>query len=233
MDPTDSGEKIQLSTLQRRILGVLIEKQKTTPDVYPMSVHALVAGCNQKSNRDPLLNVDAVEIETTLEELQKLNLASRVDTGRVEKWRHHVYEQWQVSKEEIAVLAELLLRGAQTEGELRARCSRMEPFPDRESLRAVIGPLVQRGLAIWLTPEGRRGALLTHGFHDPAELEGLRARHSDGVESHSTAATASSSKQLQEIQDQIGELREQVAQLRLQLESLQAGRQNPAAMPSP
>jgi uncharacterized protein YceH (UPF0502 family) len=233
MESAESTEKFPLSTIQRRILGVLIEKQKTTPDVYPMSVHALVTGSNQKSNRDPLLNVDAVEVESTLEELQKLNLASRVDTGRVEKWRHHVYERWQVTKEEIAVLAELLLRGPQTEGELRTRCSRMEPFPDRESLRAVIGPLVQRGLAVWLTPEGRRGALLTHGFHDPAEIEGLRARHSgEGVESHSMAATAASSNRLQEIQDQIGELREQVAQLRLQLEALQAG-QKPPAIPGP
>lgn len=231
MEQPAAGERTPLSTIQRRILGVLIEKQKTTPDVYPMSVHALVAGCNQKSNRDPILNVDDVEVETTLEELQKLGLTSRVDTGRVEKWRHHIYERWQVSKEEIAVLAELLLRGAQTEGELRARCSRMEPLPDRESLRAVLGPLVHRGLAIWLTPEGRRGALMTHGFHDAAELDGLRSRHSgDALDSPPTASAPSPSK-LQELQTDLGELREQVAQLRLRLESLQAAL--PKSLPHP
>lgn len=223
MEATNAQIWSPLTTMQRRILGVLIEKQKTTPDIYPLSAHALVAGSNQKSNRDPIMNVDDVEIESTLEELQKLGLASRVDTGRVEKWRHHVYERWQVSKEEIAILAELLLRGPQTEGELRARSSRMEPFPDRESLKAVLGPLAQRGLIIWLTPEGRRGAILTHGFHDPGEIEGLRARHTgEFVEAAPAATSASGPSKLQEMQHDIGALREEVAQLRVQLESLQA-----------
>src|SRR5262249_8613612 len=119
-----------LSLVQRRILGVLIEKQKTTPDVYPMSLNALVTGCNQKSNRDPVLSVTGVDVEDTLTEMQKLALVTRVDSGRVEKWRHLLYEQWHVGKGEIAVLAELLLRGPQSEGDLRSRVSRMEPVAD-------------------------------------------------------------------------------------------------------
>jgi uncharacterized protein YceH (UPF0502 family) len=166
-----------LSLVERRVLGVLVEKQKTTPDVYPMSLNALITGCNQKSNREPLLSLSDVEVEDTLVGLQKQALATRVDSGRVEKWRHLLYEQWHVGKGEIAVLAELLLRGPQTEGDLRARVARMEPVADLDALRALLKPLAQRGLVVYLTPEGRRGTVLTHGFHDPQELERLKARH--------------------------------------------------------
>src|SRR5688572_1932764 len=148
-----------LSLVERRVLGVLIEKQKTTPDVYPMSLNALVTGCNQKSNREPVLNLSDVEVEDTLIELQKQALATRVDSGRVEKWRHLLYEQWHIGKAEIAVVAELLLRGPQTEGDLRGRVSRMDPVEDLDALRALLRPLAQRGLVVYLTPEGRRGTM--------------------------------------------------------------------------
>ncbi len=165
-----------LSPIQRRLLGVLVEKQKTTPDVYPMSLNALVTGCNQKSNRDPMMSVEDHQVEEAMEGLQRLALATRVESGRVDKWRHLLYEQWGAGKAEIAVLAELLLRGPQTEGDLRSRVSRMEPVADLDALRAICQPLAHRGLVTYLTPEGRRGTTLTHGFHDPQELERLRSR---------------------------------------------------------
>src|SRR6476620_2221269 len=102
-----------LSLVQRRALGVLVEKQKTTPAVYPMSLNALVTGCNQKSNRDPVLTLKDDDVEETLVGLQRQALATRVDSGRVEKWRHLLYEAWHLGKGEIAVLADLLLRGPQ------------------------------------------------------------------------------------------------------------------------
>src|SRR4051812_38697083 len=176
MSDTPARSAPVLSALERRVLGVLIEKQKTTPDVYPLSLNALVTGCNQKSNREPFMSVEAHEVEDTLLGLQRQALATRVESGRVEKWRHLLYEAWHVGKVEIAVLAELLLRGPQTEGELRGRVSRMEPVADLDALRAVLGPLAQRKLVVYLTPEGRRGTALTHGFHSPQELDRLRAR---------------------------------------------------------
>src|SRR5262245_37524564 len=165
-----------LTTNERRVLGVLVEKAKTTPDAYPLSVNALVTGCNQKSNRDPVLNLSDPDVEETLAELQKKGLVIRVQGhGRVERWRHSLYESWQVDKVELAVLAELLLRGAQTEGELRARASRMEPIADLDALRQICRPLADRGLLVYLTPEGRRGTTLTHGFLRPKELEHARS----------------------------------------------------------
>src|SRR6185312_1664048 len=110
-----------LSLLERRILGVLVEKQKTskTADTYPLSLNSLTTGCNQKSNRDPVLNLEEEEVEETLLRCLKRNLVARVTSTRVMRWRHLLYEAWHVDKIDLAILAELLLRGPQTEGELR------------------------------------------------------------------------------------------------------------------
>jgi uncharacterized protein YceH (UPF0502 family) len=169
--PSPAGPWPILSALERRVLGVLVEKAKTTPDAYPLSLNALVTGCNQKSNRDPVLNLNEEEVEETLDGCQKKGLVFKITGGRVERWRHVLYEAWRVSKVDLAVLAELLLRGPQTEGELRGRASRMEPIETLEALRAVLKPLAERKLIVYLTPQGRRGTLLTHGFHSPQELE--------------------------------------------------------------
>src|SRR5205814_7664427 len=108
-----------LSALERRVLGVLVEKAKSTPDIYPLSLNSLVTGCSQKSNRDPIFNVSEVEVEEALSSAQKRGLVIKITGGRVERWRHILYESWRVDKVELAVLAELLLRGPQTEGDLR------------------------------------------------------------------------------------------------------------------
>jgi uncharacterized protein YceH (UPF0502 family) len=202
-----------LSPLERRLLGVLVEKQKTTPDVYPMSLNALVTGCNQKSNRDPMMSVEDHEVEAAMEGLQRQALATRVESGRVDKWRHLLYEQWHVSKAEIAVMAELLLRGPQTEGDLRSRVSRMEPVADLDALRAVCQPLAHRGLVIYLTQEGRRGTMLTHGFHDPREVERLKARApvEPAAVAHHSSAPAAPVVPVNQLQAEIAELRKLIA----------------------
>lgn len=163
-----------LSPLERRVLGVLVEKAKTTPDAYPMSVNALVSGCNQKSNRDPILNVSEDDVETTLTSLQQKALAIKITGGRVIRWRHNLYENWHLGKVELAIIGELLVRGAQTEGELRGRASRMEPIEDLESLRALLRPMSERALVVYLSAPERRGTMLTHGFHSAEELASLR-----------------------------------------------------------
>jgi len=173
----NTGPLPPLDMAERRVLGVLVEKQKTSKsaDTYPLTVNALVLGCNQKSNRDPVLSLTDLDVEETLARCQKRGLVQRVTGSRVERWRHMLYEVWHVDKIDLAILAELLLRGPQTEGELRPRVSRMEPIDDLESMRNALRPLVNRQLVVYLTSEDRRGAVLTHGFHDPRELERLRA----------------------------------------------------------
>src|SRR5947209_6373261 len=122
--PGRDGPWPVLDLPERRVLGVLVEKQKTskTADTYPLSLNALVTGCNQKSNRDPILNLSDDDAEEALARCQRKNLAIKITgMGRVIRWRHALYEAWHVDKVELALLAELLLRGPQTEGELRTR----------------------------------------------------------------------------------------------------------------
>src|SRR5436309_15947773 len=92
------------SLVERRALGVLVEKAKTTPDTYPMSLNALTTGCNQKSNRDPQLSLSEEEVEETLLGLTQQGLVSKITGGRVERWRHMLYERWHADKVELAVL---------------------------------------------------------------------------------------------------------------------------------
>src|SRR5262249_61151098 len=112
---------------------------------------------NQKSNRDPVLSIDNIEVEDNLITLNEKALVTRVESGRVEKYRHLLYEQWHVGKAEIAVLAELLLRGPQSVGDLRARVSRMEPVEDLDAPRALPDPLAPPGPVGYRSPPCRRG----------------------------------------------------------------------------
>lgn len=180
-----------LGPLERRVLGVLIEKQKTGGgDTYPMTINALVTGSNQKSNRDPVMSLDEDEVEEALLELNRKVLVNRVQGGRVEKWRHLLYDFWKVSKVEMAIIAELLLRGPQTEGDLRSRASRMDDIADLDTLRNLLRDLVRRNFVLYLTPGGR-GAVVTHGFHTPEELVAERAKHGGSGGGEVFARTAS------------------------------------------
>jgi uncharacterized protein YceH (UPF0502 family) len=169
-----------LEAAQRRVLGVLIEKAKTTPAGYPMSVNAIVTGCNQKNNRDPVTAYDEFDVEKALGELVELGVVQEIDwVGRVAKYKHKAYEWLGVRPVELAVLGELLLRGAQAMGELRARAARMEPIEDLAALQAIVDGLLERKLMIELTPPGR-GQVVTHNLYTPAELETVRGQHGKG-----------------------------------------------------
>jgi uncharacterized protein YceH (UPF0502 family) len=163
-----------LEAFQRRVLGVLIEKAKTTPENYPMSLNALRAGCNQKSNRSPLMQLGESQVEEALESLRQFGAAVQVQGGgRVDRYRHLAYEWLGVEKVELAVMAELLLRGSQTVGELRGRAARMEPIKDLSELMPTLQSLQSKGLIVYLTPPGR-GAVVTHALYQDREMEKVR-----------------------------------------------------------
>ena len=126
---TTAGKTIRpLDAFERRVLGVLIEKAKTTPDQYPLSLNGVVTGCNQKSNRDPVMTVDEEQAARALDGLRKCGAAAEVfGSGKLPRYRHLAYEWLGVGKEELGIMGELLLRGEQTEGDLRGRASRMDP----------------------------------------------------------------------------------------------------------
>jgi uncharacterized protein len=169
-----------LGAIERRVVGVLAEKAKTTPDVYPMSLNGITTGCNQKSNRWPLMQLEPGQVEESLDRLRELGAVGFVEGyGRVQKYRHYLYEWLGVDKVELAVMTELLLRGDQTLGELRARAARMEPIVDLAALRTVLDSLRSKGLVIWLTPEGR-GQAVTHALYKPREIEAIKAKYVAG-----------------------------------------------------
>lgn len=209
-----------LGVNERRVLGVLVEKAKTTPDAYPLSVNALVMGCNQKSNRDPVLELAEADVKEALGALQQKGLSVKITGGRVERWRHALYEAWKVDKVELAVLAELLLRGPQTEGELRGRASRMEPIADLELLRTVLRRLAERALVAYLSPEGRRGIAVTHGFHSPEEMAGVRSGRAAPAESRESSRGRAAPEwegRLAAVEAAVAALRDQVQELRQML----------------
>lgn len=179
-----------LAVAERRVLGVLVEKQKTskTPDAYPLTLNALQTGCNQKSNRDPVLDLDEIEVEEACEALQARGLVERITGGRVDRFRHKLYDAWTSGGPELAVLAELLLRGPQTKGDLRTRAARMAPIESLDALEDVLKPLVERRLVVYLTEPDRRGAVVSHGFHTADELARLTAHHSGAPVSVSEVA---------------------------------------------
>jgi uncharacterized protein YceH (UPF0502 family) len=223
---------VPLNPRERRVLGVMVEKAKTTPEYYPMTVAAIVTACNQKSNRDPVVNYDADDVEDTLHGLRKKGAVILVEgSGRVPKWKHTLYEWLKVSKVELAVVAELLLRGPQTEGDLRARASRMEPLADLGILRGILDALVPRNLVHFLSPPGqKRGVYVAHGLYPPEEFERVRQAFANRVADEDEApsrlsaareglaATAAAPGWVGEI----AALRAQVDELRAALETLTA-----------
>ena len=135
-----------LSEIETRVLGALIEKELTTPEYYPLSLNALLNACNQKSNRDPVMNLDEDAVSEALRSLDQEGLAGRADgmDNRVTKFEHRLQEAFNFDRHETAVLCELLLRGPQTPGELRGRASRMHPFDDLAQVQSTLQRLIQR-----------------------------------------------------------------------------------------
>ena len=119
--PPQTAKWRPLAAIDRRVLGVLVEKAKTTPDQYPITLNGLCSGCNQKSNRFPQMEVKPEDVEDSLERLRLGAVTEIQGSGRVAKYRHLAYEWLGVEKLELAVMTELLLRGTQTEGDLRGR----------------------------------------------------------------------------------------------------------------
>ncbi len=225
-----------LDSTEVRVLGALLEKESTTPEYYPLTLNALVLACNQKSNRHPITNYDADDVEDILNGLRKKGAAVMVEAGgRVVRYKHTLYDWLKVNKVELAVIAELLLRGSQTEGDLRARAGRMEPLPDRAALQAILDTLAAKDLIVYLSPPGlKRGVVVTHNLYPPNELEREKARHANAPqvddEPDRPARTAPATARLEPvppaelaaIRAEVGELREAVRVVSAEVRELKA-----------
>src|SRR6516162_7345990 len=133
-----------LSLLEARVLGVLVEKERTVPDSYPLTLNALVAGCNQKSSRDPVLNAAETDVQAAVDGLKSMLLAIERSGGRVARYAHNVERMMNVPQQAAALLAVLMLRGPQTAGELRINCERLHCFADIPEVEALLNELAER-----------------------------------------------------------------------------------------
>ena len=130
-----------LDAIENRVLGCLLEKELSTPDGYPLSLTALTAAVNQRSNRDPVLELGSAEVEAALSRLLREMLVWRVQSSRVLRWQHNLDSKWTLGEGGKAILAELLVRGAQTPGELRSRCRRMHAFAGLGEVESTLATL--------------------------------------------------------------------------------------------
>lgn len=181
---------VSLTKAQRRALGMLIEKGITVPESYPLTLKALTAGCNQKSGRDPITNYTEDDLLETLDQLRELGLAAVVHTesGRTERYRHYLRRRMpELSEPQVAILAELLLRGRQSVGDLRARASRMAPAGSLDSLdqlRTELSGLLQKKLIQADGSLDRRGIEVDHYLYEPQEGRKLTPRSNDDEPAH-------------------------------------------------
>ena len=234
--PKASPEWKPITAKQRRVLGTLMEKSKTTPDAYPMTFAGLCTGCNQKSNRAPIANYSSEQVETIVDELRAIGALTIVQgLGRNTKVRHYAYNWLAISKVEAAVMTELLLRGEQTLGELRTRAARMEPINDLQHMTDLFNELKRRNLVVELSPPGR-GQIVSHNLYPEWELEQLRKSVVAGISANADAdvpstnansrpgssSTSSNIASNSEANNRITELESEVEGLKECLNDLQA-----------
>jgi len=213
---------ILLSDIEARVLGSLIEKEITTPDYYPLSLNALVNACNQKSNRDPVMNVDEGAVSRALEALTEKNLAAGTSNrdSRVLKYEHRLQEASNLDRLETAILCVLILRGAQTPGELRGRAERMHRFDDLNEVQRTLQRLMKREppiVAMLPREPGTKEMRYTH------LLSGDAATRTSEREQPAEASTARMSRESERItllENAVARLEKELTDTREQLGAL-------------
>jgi len=208
---------IVLTEVEVRVLGALLEKEITTPDYYPLSLNALVNACNQKSNRDPVMNLDESAVRGGLNALHDNLLARSVSAAdsRVTKYEHRLQEAFNFDRREAAIFCELLLRGAQTPGELRSRAERMHHFDDLSEVQSALQRLMSREpplVKVLARQPGTKESRYTHLLSGEVEPGGPSI-----VPDASVAEGRDNADKFSQLQSEVAELRNDVAELKQQL----------------
>ncbi len=208
-----------LSLLESRVLGVLVEKQHTVPDAYPLTLNALVTGCNQKTSRDPVLNASEAEVQATIDHLKTLSFIVESSGGRVMRYAHNIERVLGVPSQAVALLAALMLRGPQTVGELRINCERLHRFVDVSAVEAFLQELASRPAGSLVAELQRQaGARETRWAHllcgpPPSETAGAtRATEANG-ETLSLSELAALKANVAHLHDELSALKATVATL--------------------
>ena len=208
---------LELSLIETRIIGCLIEKEKTTPDQYPLSLNALTNACNQKSNRDPVMNLSEGEVQQTVDELVKKHLVSSAGgaSSRVTKYRHRFanteFSQYQFNDREMGIVCVLFLRGPQTPGELRGRTNRLCEFNDIQQVEDTLEQLGTRedGPFVVKLPRepGRRESRYAHLFSGEVDISQLPT-------ASEPVTRAEDTNRLDTLEQRVNQLEVELAQLK-------------------
>lgn len=211
-----------LSQVEARVLGCLIEKEISTPEYYPLSLNALLHACNQKSNRDPAMNLDEDAVRAALRGLgeQMLARSAGVDS-RVAKFEHRLADTFNFTRPETAIVCELLLRGPQTPGELRSRAERLHPFEDLGVVHSTLKHLMERQppiVALLPRQPGTKEARYAHLFSGAAETPAAEATRQSQPSSVSKepVAAATQSDRIAQLESELAALRAEIADLHRQ-----------------
>jgi uncharacterized protein len=214
---------IELSPIEARIIGCLIEKQITTPDQYPLSLNALVNACNQKSNRDPVMSADEAAIQTTLEHLIRKHLVIEKSGfgSRVPKYQHRFcnteFGPLKFTPQELAIVCELLVRGPQTPGELRTRAARMASFSEVGQVETALESLSSRAdgpFVVRLSREpGRRDSRYAHLFSGAVTTPALTEESIRGP----SVASAPALSRLERLEEEVRQLKEELTHIKARL----------------
>jgi uncharacterized protein YceH (UPF0502 family) len=214
-----------LNEVEARVLGALLEKEITTPDYYPLSLNALVNACNQKSNRDPVMNLDEDAVRNALRVLHDNSLARSVSAAdsRVTKYEHRLQEAFNFDRREASIFCELLLRGPQTPGELRSRAERMHHFDDLGEVQSALQRLMSRQPPLVKVLARQPGTKESRYIHllsgDVEPVSSLGVHEAPAVTGRENADKLSGLElEVAELRKDIADLKQQFAAFRKQFE---------------
>ena len=184
-----------LTPIEARVLGTLMEKARTVPDSYPLSLNALVLGCNQKTSREPVMNLTQGQVGQSLRALEGQQLTRLVMGSRADRWEHRVDKTLELVPAQMILAGLLFLRGPQTVNELLTRSNRMHEFEDTEQVIHQLERLIGRGLAVLIPKQaGQREDRYMHALGDPADMDAIIAARPASSSERSTASNATSER---------------------------------------
>ncbi|PSS58993.1 YceH family protein [Pseudomonas sp. BBP2017] len=211
-DDHQSPSEARFNSSEIRVLGALIEKQATSPETYPLTLNALVLACNQKTSREPVMNLSQGQVGQALRALEGQGLTRLQMGSRADRWEQRVDKALELVPAQVTLLGLMFLRGPQTVNELLTRSSRMHEFEDAEQVLHQLERLIARGFALHLPRQaGQREDRYTHALGDPAEIEAILAARQQGPER--SAGGAVSVERFEALEARIAALEERLAAL--------------------
>ena len=202
----------RLNSTEIRILGSLIEKQATSPETYPLTLNALMIACNQKTSREPVMNLTQGQVGQSLRALEGRGFTKLVMGSRADRWEHRVDKALELVPAQVVLAGLLFLRGPQTVNELLTRSGRMHDFEDTEQVVHQLERLIARGLALLIPRQaGQREDRYMHALGDPADIDAILAARQNPVERGGGSAV--SVERIEELEARIAALEERLARL--------------------